>query len=84
MCLILAHAGKPRTLADFRGKVIHSSEYGDAAPWKDPEVPVVSSTALRALTSADDIAAQPHRPSKPPAAGDRWTSRLDQPVRAGG
>src|SRR5688572_30242422 len=39
------------TLADFRGKVIHSSEYGDAAPWKGKQVLVVGTG-----TSAHDIA----------------------------
>jgi putative flavoprotein involved in K+ transport len=39
------------TLADFRGKVIHSSEYADAAPWKDKNALVVGTG-----TSAHDIA----------------------------
>ena len=38
-------------LADFRGKVIHSNEYGDAAPWKGKNVLVLGTG-----TSAHDIA----------------------------
>ncbi len=38
-------------LRDFRGKVIHSSEYGDAAPWKGRNVLVLGTG-----TSAHDIA----------------------------
>jgi putative flavoprotein involved in K+ transport len=38
-------------LGDFRGKVIHSSEYGDAAPWKGKNVLVLGTG-----TSAHDIA----------------------------
>jgi flagellar biogenesis protein FliO len=35
------------------------------------------------ITTGNDLSALPHRPSMPPTAGDRWTSRVPQPVQAG-
>ena len=43
------------TLGDFRGKVIHSSQYAEAAPWKGKDVLVLGTG-----TSAHDIAQDLH------------------------